>query len=151
MALLTAGKYYLTEKEVSRATDLFDKGFLSAAKDLGYLEKVISELLKAGAADEAKAFLNKAPGHFLGTPEHSRLAFKIDAATLHGDQLIERGRKLVLDGHGTPEIFESMVRLTAEAGKVTLAESMIARAVKTNPELRAHLYKILEENLNKPA
>lgn len=146
MALLTAGKHFLLEKNHTKAIELFDKGLLVSSRDMAYLDKVITELLKSGAHDPARHFLDKAPAHTLGSPEHSRIAFKVDAATLNPEQLVERGRKLIMDGLGTPEIYESVVKLMASAGKLTLAESVIGRALKTNPEMRGTLYKILEDH-----
>lgn len=144
MALFTAGRFYLQNKNLPKALELFDKSILTASRNLQHLDRVISELIRAGATREAQEFLSKAQGSDIGSPEYNRLSFKVDQFVLGKDQLIERGRKLVMSGEGSPEIYEIVVRLMAANGKTTLAEAVIARALQTHPDMRAKLYQILE-------
>jgi hypothetical protein len=73
------------------------------------------------------------------------LSFRVDELVLSKEQLIEKGRKLVLAGHGTAEIFQSLVLLMVTYGRLTLAETVIGAAVRDYPELRPTLYGILAE------
>lgn len=145
MALFTSGRFYLEKLQTEKALDLFDKGVLTTGRDLTFLSKIIDELVKAKAYKEAEVFLAKCPPADVGTPEYNRLSFKLDKFTLKKDQLMEKGRKLVMAGEGNPEIFYMLVQMMAEEGKKTLAEAVINRAVVDHPELRDPLYKILEE------
>ena len=149
MALFTAGRYYLEKKDLAQASDLFDKGHLTTGRDLAFLEQIIDELLKVGETDAAQRFLAKAPQSAVGSAEHNRLVFKVDQMTLPPNQLIERGRQIVMSGNGTPEIYKIVVRLMADEGKITLAEAVISRAVSQDPKLREPLYKILNQRLPK--
>lgn len=144
MAMFTAGRHYLEVKDIAQATQLFEKGAIVAAREFTYLERVITELLQAKAIDAAQDFLGKAQASTVGTPEHNRLAFKVDLHVLSRSQMIERARKLVQNGEATPDLYKTIVELMVTDGKVTLAESVIARAVQEFPDLRASLFAILE-------
>ncbi len=146
MALFTAGRFFLERKDTRSAMDLFEKGVSVSGRDFAFLEKVVDEFIKVNAAEEARQFLLKAPQSTIGTPEHSRLLFRVDQMTLSREQLVERGRKLVMAGEGSPEVYQIVVRLMAEEGKTTLAEAVISHAVAEVPSLRPVLYKILEES-----
>lgn len=148
LALFTAGRYYLERKDMARAVDLFDKSLLTVGRNLSFLDRVISELIRAGRVREATEFLSKAQPSDIGTAEHNRLAYRLDQFHLPKDELIERGRKLVMAGEGNPEIFEIVVRLMASSGKTTLAEAVINRAVQNHPELRTRLYELLQTAQN---
>ncbi len=146
MALYTAGKHYLEKQDKAEAVAVFELGATSVGRNFQFMEKVVDEMIKASAFTEAQAFAAKVSMSDRGTPAHNRLAFKVDAVTLDKNQVVERGRKLIMTGEGTPEIYELVVRIMAETGKTTLAESVIARAVADHPEMRASLYKILESS-----
>ncbi|MBX3039404.1 MAG: hypothetical protein KF789_01695, partial [Bdellovibrionaceae bacterium] len=83
----------------------------------------------------------------IGTPLYEQLKFKLDRRTLSSEALIERGRRMVADGVATPDIFRILIELLAKTGKETLAESLIARAVESHPDLNLELYEILQTNL----
>lgn len=147
LALYTAGRFFLAKVNTAKACDYFDMGVLSTSRDIGFLDKVIHELLLVNAVKEAEAFLAKILPADVGTAEYNRLSFKVGRHILPTDQVIEKGRKLVIAGQGNPEVFEYLVKTLALAGKELMAESIIARAVESHPQLRAPLYKILKENL----
>jgi DNA-binding NarL/FixJ family response regulator len=149
LALFTAGRSFLAKAEIARACEYFEMGILSTSRDIGYLEKVIDELLMAKAFKEAEGFLGKVLPAEVGSPHQSRLSFKVDRYLLTQEQVIEKGRKLVAAGHGTPEVYEILVKVLAAAGKEPMAEFMISRALETFPQMRSPLYKILTENLPK--
>jgi tetratricopeptide (TPR) repeat protein len=149
LALLTAGKFFLAKGDVARGCEFFEMGVTATSRDLAFLEKVIHELLQSGLIKEAENFLAKAHAHEFGTPEHNRLGFKVDRFVLSPDRVIEKGRRLVAEGHGNPEVYEALVRILATAGREPMAESIISKALETHPEMRVPLYKILHENLRK--
>jgi DNA-binding response OmpR family regulator len=149
LALLTAGRYFLGKNDTARACEYFEMGVLASSRDIRYIEKIVHDLLQANAIKEAEYFLAKVQPHDVGTPEHARLAFKVDRHVLTPEQTIEKGRKIVSAGQGTPEVYEILVKTLALAGKEPMAESIISRALEDHPELRAPLYKVLSENLRK--
>jgi len=144
MALFAAGKHYLEAKNVPEAVSVFDVASLSVGRNFQFMDKIISEMIKYQANKEAAQFLAKISVNDRGTTDYNRLAFKVDAVTLGKEQVVEKGRQLILTGGGSPEIYELVVRLMAEAGKITLAEGVISRALTDFPDMRAALYKILE-------
>jgi len=146
MALLTAGRFALKEKDIRKASVFYEMGIITTGRNIEFIEAVVSDLLKIKASNEAEAFLAKVAQSDVGTSRFKQLAFRVDEQTLRKDQVIEKGRKLVIAGEGNPEIFQSLVRLMAEEGKITMAETVISTAVAKHPELRDALYKILEES-----
>lgn len=143
-ALAVAGREALLKGNTPRAVELFERAVQVSGHQFARFDAVVSELLRVEALTEAQAFFKKAPPQMIGTAEYNRLSFKLDQFTANRDQLIDRGRKLVHEGQATPELYEIIVRLMAEEGKTTLAESVISRAVKQFPDIRVTLYKILE-------
>lgn len=144
-----AGVEALKAKQTSKAMGHFDTALQISGRRFDFIEKVVGECLTEGASREADAFLLKtAPGD-VGTPAYHRLSFRVNQLTMTSDQLLNKGRELVFAGHGTPEIFHIVVRSFAVAGKETMAETAIGKAVETFPELRATLYKLLADNLPK--
>jgi tetratricopeptide (TPR) repeat protein len=151
MAFLTAGKHFLKLNLAPKAVPLFEKCLTITGRDMSYVEKIIAELLKSGAHAEAEEIMAKAPADAVGTPMHNRLLFKIDVLTSPLHQVIERGRKLVAAGEGDHEVYETLVRLMVQAGKATLAESVISKAVADDPSIRESLYKTFEDAARKKA
>lgn len=145
LAFLTAGKFSLSRKDLSRACEYFDTGILVSARAVKFVGMVVDELIQANAVDQAAQFLSKVSPDAVGGPEHTQLSFKIDRFALPLEQLVERGRKIVTAGLGTPELYEQIVAIMAEAGKTALAETVINRAVAEHPEMRDGLYKLLED------
>ena len=146
-----AGKEIVRSGDLQKATAFFETGLQIAGRRIDYVEKVVLEFVAQKAPNESRSFLEKISPGDIGTPAFHRLAFYVDQLTMTGDQLVNRGRELIFAGHGTPEIFQLVVRSFAEAGKETLAETAIGKAVETFPELRTSLYKVLEDHLPKPA
>jgi hypothetical protein len=145
MGMYTAGKWYLAQGQLEVAVEFFDKAATTAGRDFSMLEMIVNELIKTPQCEEhARAFLGKVLLEDINQPHHSQLVFRVDQLTLTKNELMERGRKLIMSGQGSPEIFESVVRLMAEKGKVTLAETMIGKALETHPDLKDRLYEVLE-------
>ena len=144
MAFLAAGRFLIKEDNLRKAAEFFDLGVTVTGRSLAYIELIVSELLKIRAATEAQAFLGKALQSDVGTARFNQLSYLVDELTLPKDELVEKGRKLVMAGEGSPDVYTSVVRIMAEQGKTTLAETVISRATSSFPELREPLYKILE-------
>jgi DNA-binding response OmpR family regulator len=143
-ALLAAGRDALLGNDLDAAFKFFDMGATTDGRSMEYIDLVASEYIKIGAAEEARAFLAKAPRSELGSARFNQLSFIIDEMTLPKAQVVEKGRKLVAAGQGNPEIFAILVRLLAEQGRTTLAESIIGFAIAKHPELRHSLYQLLD-------
>lgn len=145
-ALIAGAKWQFQKNQTKEGVSLFDKAITVVGREITVLDKVITDLIKFGAVEDAQEFLKKVKTEDIGTPEFNRISFKVDRQVLSTPQLLERARKLVFSDQGTPEIFELVVKLLAQAGKDSLAESVIEKAMETNPELRKPLYKILDDN-----
>jgi len=143
-ALLAAGRFAIVDGDFARALHFFEMGLTVSARNPEYIEKVINELCKANAVEEAQAFFGKIRPPDVGKEIYERLSFRIAEFTLSPEALVEKGRKLILAGYGTPDIFRFVVRKLVDLGKATLAETIILKAVETHPELRGELYAILE-------
>ncbi len=148
-AFFSAGKTILSTGQAKQAVTYFETGVQIAGRRIDYIAEIVSELVSVRATPEAQAFLAKVSPSDVGTPAFHRIAFCVDQLTLTGDQLLNRGREIIYAGNGTPEIFHLVVRSFATAGKATMAESIIGKAVETFPDLRSTLYKLLDENLPK--
>jgi len=144
-ALFAAGKHFIEKKEVKKAIEIFQKGFIVSSLDMHYLEKVVGELLKNKSSNEAAEFLMKAPQRAKGTLQFNVLSLRVDFTTQKREEAVERARKTLLENKLPPDIIEQMVKFMAESDKATLAEGVITRAAHYYPEIRAKLYKILEE------
>lgn len=142
LALFTAGKYW-AKKDPPKALSYFDMGMTVRGREISFVESVVDELIRAGAYKEADAACAKILPTDIGSPKHSQLRFKLDYHTVPHDRLIDKGRKLVTDGHANPEIYRLLVTLMSTQGKTTLAESVIAQALREHPTLRKELYEIL--------
>lgn len=145
LALLTAAKFCVREKNMPKAMLFFDMATVTSARDVKVIEQIVDELFKYRASHEAQTIFTKVLPSDVGTPIHSQIGFKVDSLSMPRDQVIERGRKLVNAGHGNPDIYRTMIQLTMDAGKASLAESVIAKAIETHPSLRAELYKLFED------
>ena len=108
------------------------------------IEKIILDLMKVNAADEAQIFLSKVHQSQVGSPTYNQLSFQIDVVVLSNDQLLEKGRKLSAAKQCSPEIFKTLVSLAVKMNKITLAETFISQAVPLYPDLRESLYQILQ-------
>lgn len=150
-ALLAAAKHFLEKKEFEKSVDLFEKSILVSGREFSLIEKIVLELLNAHAFSEAERAFSKVSASNVGTPEYNRLAFKIDSVVRPSEKVIEQGRKLVSEGQADPAIYRRMVKLAVESGRLPLAETVIAKALTTHPELRESLYGMLEKGKSKAA
>lgn len=149
MALLTAGRSFVKQKNFDKAFEYFEMGFMITGRRFDFLEKIVGEFTKAKAVKEAEALLAKANSTDIGTPAYLQMEFRLDQLILTKDKMIEKGRKLIFAGHGDLEIFKTVVQAMAELGKETLAESVITKVAETEPKLRPVLYEILSKYLVK--
>ncbi len=146
LAFFTAGKWYLQNKDVKKAGNFFEKALFIVNRDIDFLVQIIEELIKSQAYEEALLFLTKASPSDVGSLVYNRLSFKIDQFTLRKDQLFERARKFALTGEASLENYKVIIKIFADEGNIPLAESIISKAIASQPELRAELYQILEQN-----
>lgn len=144
VGFLTAGRFYLQRNEVAPALRFFEMGMSVRGREITYLETVFDELMRAGAVKEAETVLNRVLPADVGTRLYNQMRFRMEQKRLPVDQWVERGRRLIQSGESSAEIYRLVVEGLAQMGRQTLAESIIAQAVKEDPELRAPLYAILE-------
>jgi tetratricopeptide (TPR) repeat protein len=149
MALMTAGKFMIKRGDLKKALEYFDIGLMISGRSFAFIEKAVLEFLKVNAIKEAEAFLRKTAPQDAGTAHLARLVLKVDQMVLSKEQFAERGRKLILDGHGNTEIIESVIIAYAQLGRETQAEMIVTKALETQPDRRATFYKILADHLKK--
>lgn len=142
LALLTAGRHFLKKNDVTKAIGFFEMGFSTTSKDFKYLERVVVELLKVNANQEADAIVMKAQPADVGTPAYNTLRFKIDQAMLPPHQVIDRGKKLIASGEGSPEIYLVVFELLAKAQQERPMEAFFSQATMAYPNLRETLTEI---------
>lgn len=145
LALFTAGKFQIVANNLVRAMQFFDMALTAAARDIKFIEMVVDELVKVRAGDRAEQIVAKILPGDVGTPAHARISLKADMLTLPREQVIEKARKVVAEGHGSPDMYPELIRLMVAAGKDALAETLITKALEENPELRAALYQVLDQ------
>jgi DNA-binding NarL/FixJ family response regulator len=142
LALFSGGRYWIKKNDMTNAMSFFNMAITVKGRDIQYLDKVISELLRINAIPQAETVLSKILPGDVGSPTHSQLLFRVNQRLLPPDQVMEAGRKLVLAGHGNPEIYKTLVEMLVTAGKMTLAETIISRAAKDDPKLQPILYAL---------
>ena len=151
LSFYKAGQDTLASGNVAACLEYFDVGHQLAGRSFSYLENVVDEMLKKNQQTAAEIFLEKALPVDLGSPAFQRLSFRVNRPKLSNEMIIKQGRDLVFAGNATPEIFQIVVQGLAEAGKETLAETTIHKAVEVYPELRPILYKVLADHMPKSA
>lgn len=144
LALITAGRFYIRQKNIPTALNYFELAVTVSGRAIEYLEKIIDDLLKVNEVAAAEKFFKYIKSDDLGTPRYHQLNFKVGRFVLLPDQILELGRKLVMEGNSSPEISKVVIKCAVENGKMTLAESLIIKAVQAFPEIRKDLYEILE-------
>ena len=144
VGFMTAGRFYLQRQEVAPALKFFEMGMSVRGREITYLESIFDELMRAGAVKEADTVLNRVLPADVGTKLYNQMRFRMEQRRLPVDQWVERGRRLIQSGEANAEIYRLVVEGLTKMGRATLAESVIAQAVKEDPELRVPLYAILE-------
>lgn len=118
--------------------------FAATTNDFAFIDKIVRAFLVAKLPEAAMICFKKVSAAEMGSPRYKLLEFVIDELNSTPDQIVEKARRLIADENVSPEIFTSAVVNCKKIGKVTLAESIIAKAVIFYPEMRGPLYKILE-------
>lgn len=144
LAFFTAGRYWTQKKDFEKATPFFELGLGVKGRDLGFLEKIVDEFLKAGGYENADFFLTLVLPQDVGTKTFNGLKFKVDRHMLPPDKVIERGRRLVSENQATPEIYLMVVESLVGQEKLRIAEGVVAKALMEYPEMRTALYGLLE-------
>jgi DNA-binding response OmpR family regulator len=146
-ALLAAGRFHIHRQEVDKAAECFDLGVQVMGPEVEYIDKAIRALLntKERGPHLAAKLLQRFPNAKIGGKEHSALVFLTAVKSQHKSEAFELGRKLVTNGYADGECYEALVKLLVEDGKHTLAEDVVAKAVRDYPALRKTLYDVLEK------
>ncbi|MCB0371033.1 MAG: response regulator [Bdellovibrionales bacterium] len=144
IALLTAGKHYLRQKNNALALEYFEMTTSVTAKSLVWLEKIIDELLKVNDVTSAEKFLKYSRGGDTESAKYHVINFKVGRYILPVSKSLEMGRKLVIEDKAPSEVVRTVVQMAIENKKLTLAESMIIKGAEKFPDLRKELYEMLE-------
>ncbi len=144
LALLTAGRFYLRSKDSDNAVKNFELAANVTGRNVETLEKVIDEWLKVQDINMAERFFKMIRGDDVGSTKYIQLNFKIGVNLISADAALEMGRKIIVEGKSTPEMTKKVVKMALDAGKVTLAESLIIKGSQAHPEIRKELYDLLD-------
>ncbi len=150
-AFFRAGLRLVKRGRSTEAMEYFELGITTSCHSFRYLEKIINVLLQANASHHAAFVLDKVSPEDTSEASFHRLSFLVHQKTMTNEELLNRGRHLIFSGMGSPDIFRVVVKLFAEAGKETLAESAISKAIESYPDLRDPLYELLQTHLRKPS
>lgn len=148
-AMMTAGRYFIKENNLDKALEFFEIGLLISGRNFEFLERVVNEFIKVQAGFRAQKLLANAHSSDFAKSRYLLLEYKVGQLTFTNEELIEKGRKLIDDGYGSPEIYRSVVKAMAELNKEILAGTFISKLKDKHPELCPELYKLLEDNLPK--
>ncbi|MBL7555208.1 MAG: hypothetical protein JNM24_05240 [Bdellovibrionaceae bacterium] len=144
LALLTAGRYNIRNKDLETAIKHFELASNVTGRSVETLEKIIEEWLKIEDINTAERFFKLIRGDDVGSAKHIQLNFKIGVHMITPEAALEMGRKIVVEGNSTPEVTKRVVKLAIDTGKATLAESLIIKGAQAHPEIRKELYDMLE-------
>ena len=150
-AMMTAGRYFIKENNLDKAAEFFEIGLLISGRNFEFLERAVSEFMKVQAGFRAQKLMTNAHASDFAKSRYLLLEYKVGQLTFSNEELVEKGRKLIDDGYGNPDIYRSVVKAMAALGKEILAGTFIAKLNEKHPELSPELYKVLEENLPKKA
>lgn len=144
MALITAGRFYLRRGDGPAGLGYFEMASTASGRGIEYLEKIVDELLKVSDFQTAEHFLKYTRSDDMSSPKYHQLNFKISRFVLPLNQTLEFGRKIVIEGNSSPEVTKIIIKLAVENKKITLAESLVIKALEKFPDLRKELYEIIE-------
>ena len=141
-ALISGGKWYLSKGDRNMAKEYFEKAVGAAGREFSYVEQVVNNFLKVNAIREADEFIGKVLPTDHHLPAFSRLKFKVGRHLLGSGDILKAAKAFFESGHADAETYVALVQVYVDNGRGTLAETVIAQAVKQFPDLRNKLYQI---------
>lgn len=133
-ALIVCAKFYLTTGHRQRALTLLQKASTTAGGRSKILREVILVLLDAGQHQAAKESLERFPSETRTGTDFLALEYIVLDKSAPTAQSIDRGRKLVEQGHHDPVIYKVLISRSKSAGYLDSAESYMYDACKRWPE-----------------
>jgi len=142
-ALISGGKWFISKGDRNLAREYFEKAIGVAGREFGCVEQVVNSFLKINSGLDAEAFLSKVLPTDHERPAYSRLKFKVERITLGPGDILKAAKVFSDSGHADEETYQALVQVYVDNRRETLAESVIAQAVKQYPDLRNKLFQIL--------
>lgn len=93
--LIICGKFYLQQKQHSRAVELFKKATNSSMKDPKLMKEVIASLFCYQQYDNAVKFMRDFPPEARGSEEYRVVEFINSSDVRRNSQVVEMGRELI--------------------------------------------------------
>jgi DNA-binding response OmpR family regulator len=146
-ALLAAGRFQITRDEIDKAADCFELGIQVVGPNIEYIDKTVRALLNINGKGPQFAckLLQRFPNAKVGEKEHSALVFLTSAKTQTRTEAIKLGRRLVVNGHADAECYRVFLEILVADNQITLAEDVMAKAVRDYPNLRKTFNEIFEK------
>ena len=138
--LIICGKYYLQQKNVARAVELFRKASVSAQREPKLLREIISSLTEYNLFNQAQAFMKEFPPETMNKIEFRISQFLVSSKFLSPVQMIDQGKELIKEMEKKEAIVYKVVMLKmVEAGLSAAAQEFYERALKECPHAQAEI------------
>jgi CheY-like chemotaxis protein len=129
-ALVVTGKFYLQNKLMTRALELFTKAATTAAGRVKILREIIESLIQNDLVTEAAEFLKRFPASTHTAADYLSMEYLIADKQLAATFLVERGRQLLAKDIHDPVVYRILIRRSVEAGLRDAAETLVQTAAQ---------------------
>ena len=133
-AMVVTGKYYLQQKNKTRALEIFQAAAVASSSQSQFLLYTIETLLDFGFKDDATKFLDRMKKTALGSDHYKIADFRMGCATLAPAHCVNEGKKLLKEGIESPSVYESLIRVSLLSGFSEYAETVSEEAKKKWPK-----------------
>jgi CheY-like chemotaxis protein len=127
-ALIVAALFRLRHGQTEVALDLIQKAASTAAGNPSILREIVMALVAFKLSDAAMGVLKRFPMDIRQQSDYICSDFAVLDITGRIDEVIVRGRKLLLDGVQDPLLHRIMIRREMEAGHIETAEKLAIEA-----------------------
>jgi two-component system chemotaxis response regulator CheY len=143
-SLVVCGKFFLKAENKARALEMFEKAAITSAGRTKILREVIQALAEFKLTEYAEVYMNRFPSASRTSTDYLAATLAISDSTDPKGIVVEKGRKLLADGHHDPLIYRILIRRLLEAGKKAEAEDLRKNAIEKFPEQKAAFEKLSE-------
>ena len=143
LAFMIAGTIYLSKGQEKDAISYFEKNLMISQRKFSNIEQIVLNFIKVKSFENAEIFLLKTAFEERLTPAFKQLSFAVDCGKLPSHKVIEAGKKLIEDGEANYSVFVAVVKLLVQENRMTLAESIVVRALNVFPEARESFNALL--------
>lgn len=138
--LIICGKFYLQQKQHSRAVELFRKASVSSGREPKLMKEVIASLFCYQQYDQAVNFMREFPPESKDSEEYKVVEFINSSEIRRNPQVIEMGKTLLKE-LSKPDVTICKIILLKmiEMSNMAQAEEFLNKTIKDHPELEKEL------------